>query len=125
MRTLPLAVLSLLFALPAAALQLGEPAVPTANPITPAKTLLGKGLFWDEQLSATGTMACGSCHMPRYGGSDGFSAHPEIATHPGLDGMFWTEDDRVGSSRLARATGSTGRCGCCSARRERSSSGAR
>lgn len=103
MRTLPLAVFTPLLAVPAAALQLGEPAVPAANPITPAKTLLGKGLFWDEQLSATGTMACGSCHMPRYGGSDGFSTQLELATHPGLDGLFWTEDDRVGSPGVIRS----------------------
>ena len=32
---------------------------------------LGKALFWDEQVSIDNTMACGTCHEPRYGGRDG------------------------------------------------------
>jgi cytochrome c peroxidase len=31
---------------------------------------LGKSLFWDEQVSVDNTMACGTCHMPRAGGTD-------------------------------------------------------
>ncbi len=39
---------------------LGPPPVPAENPQTPAKIQLGKALFWEEQLSLTGTVACGS-----------------------------------------------------------------
>ncbi|MEM7307708.1 MAG: cytochrome c peroxidase [Planctomycetota bacterium] len=77
--------------------------MPAGNPITPKKTLLGKALFWDEQLSSTRTRACGSCHMPRYGGSDGFTALPWLATHPGLDGLWDTADDRLGSPGVVRS----------------------
>ena len=31
---------------------------------------LGKALFWDEQVSTDNTMACGTCHAPRAGGTD-------------------------------------------------------
>ena len=37
--------------------------VPPENPITEAKRVLGKILFWDEQLSSDNTMACGTCHI--------------------------------------------------------------
>ena len=53
---------------------LGPPPVPPANPVTPAKTLLGQVLFFDEQLSRTGTVACGTCHRAGDGGSDPRSA---------------------------------------------------
>ena len=66
--------------------------VPTNNPITVNKRLLGKALFWDEQLSSTRTMACGTCHIPTVGGSDPRSTGSG-ATHPGIDGLFGTNDD--------------------------------
>jgi cytochrome c peroxidase len=31
---------------------------------------LGKALFWDEQVSSDNSMACGTCHAPRAGGTD-------------------------------------------------------
>ncbi|MFN3244662.1 MAG: cytochrome-c peroxidase [Planctomycetota bacterium] len=31
---------------------------------------LGKALFWDEQVSTSNTMACGTCHIPEAGGVD-------------------------------------------------------
>ncbi len=71
---------------------------PFENPITPAKTLLGKALFWDEQLSSDGTVACGSCHQPRAGGAD-----PRIGRHPGPDSMFNTPDDVLGSPGIVRS----------------------
>jgi cytochrome c peroxidase len=66
------------------------PPVPTpnANPTTPEKVLLGKMLFWDEQLSSDNTVACGTCHTAQFGGGDG-----RVGTAPGLDGMFGTPDD--------------------------------
>jgi cytochrome c peroxidase len=44
---------------------------PADNPPTPAKIALGKRLFEDKQLSATGTIACASCHDARLSFSDG------------------------------------------------------
>ena len=66
--------------------------VPAENPITEEKRILGKMLFWDEQLSTDGTTACGSCHIPGVGGID-----PRAALHPGRDGRFNTDDDITGS----------------------------
>ncbi len=40
------------------------------NPITEQKSVLGKILFWDEQLSSDDTVACGTCHIPAAGGAD-------------------------------------------------------
>ncbi len=101
----PWALLALAF--PATARQLPPPPVPPGNPTTLAKHFLGKALFWDEQLSATRTMACGTCHFPEYGGSDRRSAHfPEISTHPGADGVFGTADDIIGSAGVISSLGS-------------------
>jgi cytochrome c peroxidase len=44
---------------------------PADNPPTPEKIALGKRLFEDKMLSATGTIACASCHDPRLSFSDG------------------------------------------------------
>lgn len=77
---------------------LEPPPIPPANPETGAKIYLGKTLFWEEQLSSTRTVACGTCHQPRFGSSDPRSAqNPELAAHPGADGVFGTADDVVGS----------------------------
>jgi cytochrome c peroxidase len=64
--------------------------VPAENPITEAKRVLGKILFWDEQLSTNGTVACGTCHRPAYGGAD-----PRAGRNPGTD--KGTIDDVRGS----------------------------
>ena len=64
--------------------------VPVENPITEPKRVLGKILFWDEQLSSDGTIACGTCHRPAAGGAD-----PRSARHPGID--KGTIDDVHGS----------------------------
>ncbi len=39
--------------------------VPEENPLTPAKTALGRRLFFDPILSRDYTLSCGSCHDPR------------------------------------------------------------
>ena len=70
------------------------PIAPPQNPVTAAKANLGKTLFWDEQLSSTGTMACGTCHLPETGGSD---PRPPANNHPGADGAFGSPDDVAGS----------------------------
>ena len=72
--------------------------VPAANPQTTAKVALGQALFWDEQLSQTGTVACGTCHMPRAGGTDQRTRAPNPSSvNPGADQVFNTPDDIVGS----------------------------
>ena len=83
---------------PAAAAQLGPPPVPAENPITEPKRLLGKALFWDEQLSSDNTVACGTCHIPGFGGSD--PRADLLGRDPGLDGVVGTADDKVGSPGL-------------------------
>jgi cytochrome c peroxidase len=74
------------------------PLVPTPpeNPTTPAKVVLGKILFWEEQLSSDNTTACGTCHIPSHGGGDPRSNTP-LNIHPGPDGAFGTADDIRGS----------------------------
>jgi len=66
--------------------------VPAENPITEPKRVLGKILFWDEQLSSDNTVACGTCHRPGKGGGD-----PRQGVAPGKDGQFGTPDDTFGS----------------------------
>jgi cytochrome c peroxidase len=66
--------------------------VPSENPITEEKRVLGKALFWDEQLSIDNTVSCGSCHMASAGGADA-----RLATHPGADNILNTPDDVIGS----------------------------
>jgi cytochrome c peroxidase len=64
--------------------------VPEENPVTEAKRVLGKVLFWDEQLSSNDTVACGTCHMPAHGGAD-----PRVGVNPGQ--LPGTIDNVVGS----------------------------
>jgi len=61
---------------------------PVENPLTEPKRVLGKILFWDEQLSSDSTMSCGTCHIPSSG-----SADPRVALNPGNDGIPGTSDD--------------------------------
>lgn len=67
--------------------------VPPENPITEEKRVLGKILFWDDQVSGNSTVACGTCHSPGRSGTDG-----RIGIHPGSDATFGTIDDVRGSS---------------------------
>src|SRR5262245_36049266 len=59
---------------------LQPPPFPPENPITQPKTILGKILFWDEQVSSHDTVACGTCHRAGAGGSD-----PRVGINPGPD----------------------------------------
>ena len=70
--------------------QLPPVPVPAENPITEPKRVLGKILFWDEQLSSDDTRACGTCHRPASGGAD-----PRFGRYPGSD--KGTIDDVWGS----------------------------
>src|SRR5204863_5983730 len=77
---------------------LEPPPEPAGNPVTAAKAYLGKTLFWDEQMSSTRTVACGTCHRPAKGGSDPRTAIGDPrSTNPGPDGQFGTLDDIFGS----------------------------
>jgi cytochrome c peroxidase len=64
--------------------------VPAENPVTEPKRVLGKMLFWDEQLSSDSSIACGTCHRPAQGGAD-----PRVGRNPGVD--KGTIDDVLGS----------------------------
>jgi cytochrome c peroxidase len=79
-------------------LQLPPVFVPPENPITEEKRILGKILFWDEQLSSDNTRSCGSCHFPAFGGTDG-----EEFPSPGPDESFGTDDDKFTSRGIIRA----------------------
>lgn len=72
------------------------PSYPTENPFTEEKALLGKILFWEEQMSGDDTVACGTCHRGAAGGSDPRSAGA-VAHLPGADMQLDTDDDVRGS----------------------------
>lgn len=74
--------------------------VPPENPITTDKAVLGKILFWEEQISTSGRVACGTCHKPADAGADGFAAR-----NPGADGLLNTTDDVFGSRGVRRSDG--------------------
>lgn len=80
-----------------ASAQLFPPVAPAGNPVTESKVNLGKVLFWDEQVSSTRTVSCGTCHIPTAGGDDPRSADDPAAVHPGPDGIFGNGDDILGS----------------------------
>lgn len=52
---------------------LGKVEYPKDNPYNEAKKELGKILFYDPRLSASGQIACASCHDPQLGWGDGKS----------------------------------------------------
>lgn len=97
-RTAGAVLVATLFALPTVALaQLPPPPAPAQNPLTVDKANLGQALFWDEQVSSTRTVACGTCHVPEVGGEDPRSGVSPLAVHPGPDGLFGGVDDVFGS----------------------------
>jgi len=80
---------------------LPDPEFPIENPMLPNQDVLGKFLFWEEQVSSDNTMACGTCHIHEAGGSD-----PRALTttnpHPGPDQLFGTADDIRGSAGVVQ-----------------------
>lgn len=88
---------SALLLAPAADAALPPVPYPAENPPTEAKRILGKALFWEEQLSSDDMVACGTCHRPAFGGAD-----PRGGTHPGMDGFFGSADDVNGSRGVVR-----------------------
>lgn len=100
-----LAILLLLLPLPVVEAQTTMPDVPypEGNEATRSKVLLGKALFWDEQLSSDDTVACGTCHRFAAGGSDPRTfLDREGARHPGPDRVLRTADDTFGSPGVRR-----------------------
>lgn len=79
------------------------PAVPfpPENPYSDSKALLGKVLFWEEQLGSKNNQACGTCHRASAGGSDPRSIEP-ASLGAGPDNMFDTGDDVRGSRGIPR-----------------------
>jgi cytochrome c peroxidase len=84
----------------------GYPPVPFPddNPFSADKALLGKALFWEEQLSADDSVACGTCHRPAAGGADPRPAQAGFVGHPGADGVRGTDDDPRGSPGIRRCS---------------------
>jgi cytochrome c peroxidase len=70
--------------------------IPSSNPQTPAKIALGKRIFSDPELSATGTIACATCHDPRLSFTDGeptskgVSGRPLVRHTPTLWNVAWS-----------------------------------
>lgn len=78
---------------------LGPPPVPQGNDVTATKVYLGKALFWDEQMSSTRTVSCGTCHHAGNGGTDPRSTSASVPSfNPGPDSVFGTQDDVRGSA---------------------------
>jgi cytochrome c peroxidase len=81
--------------------------IPTDNPMTRAKVLLGQVLFFDKRLSADGTVSCANCHDPANAFTDhsvvaigaskkvGTRNAPTILNAMFSERLFW--DGRVGS----------------------------
>jgi len=74
---------------------------PQENPYSAEKALLGKILFWEEQLSSRDTHACGTCHRPGSGGSDPRSSL-DASLGAGPNGLFDDADDARGSQGVVR-----------------------
>ncbi|MHC4380624.1 MAG: cytochrome-c peroxidase, partial [Planctomycetota bacterium] len=77
---------------------LPPPVAPWQNPTTPEKAVLGKILFWEEQLSSDDTIACGTCHAVQKGFTDIRSG-----IQAGADGLLGTRDDLVTSPGVVAA----------------------
>ena len=48
-----------------------KPRVPANNPMTAAKALLGRYLFYDKRMSVNGTASCATCHRQELAFTDG------------------------------------------------------
>ncbi len=80
---------------------LPPPVTPADNPTTPEKSALGQRLFDDPKLSASGQIACASCHARELGFADGLRTSfghdrqrgkrnsPSVAPAAWLPVLFW------------------------------------
>ncbi len=66
-------------------LGLGDPydALPSESRPTAQSIELGRLLFFDKRLSADGTVACGSCHLPSHAFTDGKTVSTGVQGQPG------------------------------------------
>jgi cytochrome c peroxidase len=75
----------------------GSVPFPPDNPFSPGKAELGRQLFFDSLLSASGTISCATCHHPRLAWGDGLpravgEAHISLPLRsPTLLGAAWLE----------------------------------
>jgi cytochrome c peroxidase len=74
---------------------------PAENPYSDSKALLGKVLFWEEQIGSKNNQACGSCHRASAGGSDPRASEP-LSLGAGPDNVFGTPDDVHGGRGIPR-----------------------
>ena len=74
---------------------------PIENPFSSEKAMLGKILFWEEQLSSNDTVACGTCHRPEAGGSDPRASEPS-SLGAGPNGISGDADDVHGARGVPR-----------------------
>jgi cytochrome c peroxidase len=65
---------------------------PVENPKKAEIAMLGKILFWEEQIGELDNMACGTCHRPKAGGSDP-RASEAASLNFGADKVMGTPDD--------------------------------
>jgi cytochrome c peroxidase len=72
--------------------------VPAENPMTEAKRVLGKILFFEEQISTSNVVSCATCHVSARAGAD-----PRLARNPGLDGLLNSPDDILGSPGIIKS----------------------
>lgn len=56
---------------------------PDDNPFTLEGWQLGKYLFFDQRMSADGSVSCASCHQPHLAFSDGLSVSQGVAQRLG------------------------------------------
>lgn len=71
---------------------------PPENPFSEEKRILGKILFFEEQMSANNAVSCATCHVNARAGAD-----PRLANNPGPDGVTNTPDDRRASPGVPRS----------------------
>jgi cytochrome c peroxidase len=74
---------------------------PPENPFSESKALLGKVLFWEEQIGSKNNQACGTCHRAVAGGSDPRAAEA-ASLGAGPDEIFGTPDDVHGGRGIPR-----------------------
>lgn len=58
--------------------------IPADNPLTEEGIELGRLLFWEKELSADGSMSCGSCHLPSHGFAEPYAVSTGITGAQGL-----------------------------------------
>ncbi len=94
----PVALGALLLAAQFAFAALPPVPTPSENQFSEEKRVLGKILFFDEQLSTSNVVSCASCHVAANGGAD-----PRLARNPGDDNILNTPDDILGSPGIIRS----------------------